>query len=55
MGLVLSCLAGGVSWALCSGAARGEGGEVYGPHGPTLWVDVQKLCNMCVMNVRKDR
>jgi len=20
-----------------------------------LWVDVQKLCNMCVMNVRKDR
>jgi len=20
-----------------------------------LWVDVQKLCNMCVMNVLKDR
>jgi len=22
---------------------------------PPLWVDVQKLCSMCVMNVRKDK
>jgi len=29
---------------------RGERGEL-----PLLWVDVQKLCNMYVMNVRKDR
>ena len=33
-----------------SGAARGGKGEAS-----PLWVDVQKLCNMCVMNVRKDR
>ena len=29
-----------------SGAARGEGGEAS-----PLWVDVQKLCNMCVLSL----
>ena len=33
-----------------SGAARGERGKLP----PTLWVDVQKLCDRA-MNVRKDR
>jgi len=28
---------------IASGAARGKGGKL-----PLLWVDVQKLCNMCV-------
>ena len=35
MGLVLSCLAGGVSWALRSGAARGEKeGKLMDPMDP---------------------
>ena len=39
-----------ITAAAVSGAARvGEGGS-FPP-----WVDVQKLCNMRVMNVRKDR
>ena len=29
-----------------SGAATGEGGKL-----PPLWVDVQKLCNMCVLSL----
>ena len=36
----------GMTIGTYSGAARGEGEEL-----PPLWVDVQKLCNMCVLSL----
>ena len=45
--LLAACLSLGLlsAAALTSGAARGREGEAS-----PLWVDVQKLCNMCVLS-----